>query len=194
MVAQLNEQAQKMQNGTDSERSQAFLAMLPELPKLVSKGASFEISTLKMAIPEGHISGNLKISIPESDSKNPFAMLQKLAGEGKLQMPKVIVKKMLLQTIKQKLMAQSALEKAMVMQMQKSGTNDSADNKQINHNAMSDDIINKKAESDTDAKISSLVSTKILVENGDDYLIILKLENGQITVNGQPFRPELLKI
>lgn len=78
VLAKINEQANAMQRGTDQERQQALMAMLPELPKLFSKGAEFEISKLSLKLPQGMIDGNLLITLPKGDSSNPFELIQKL--------------------------------------------------------------------------------------------------------------------
>lgn len=119
VLASINEQANKMQQGqTDSERQQALFSLLPQLPKLFSKGAQFEISKLSLAMPEGAIEGDMLVSLPKGDTGNPFQLLQKVQGRGKLKVPAQVLKDFVVLSIKQKLISQPTMEQAMVQQMQ----------------------------------------------------------------------------
>ena len=116
-LADINQQANKMQQGSDSERQQALLAMLPELPRLFGKGAQLEISKLSFVLPEGAVEGNLLVSLPKGDTGNPFQLLQKVQGHATLKVPTVVVKQLLMVSVKQKLLNQSSVQQAMIQQM-----------------------------------------------------------------------------
>lgn len=119
VLANINEQANKMQQGsTDSERQQALFAMLPQLPKLFGKGAQFEISKLSLTMPEGAVEGDMLVSLPKGDAGNPFQLLQKVQGHGMLKIPAQVLKDFVVISLKQKLISQPALQQAMVQQMQ----------------------------------------------------------------------------
>ena len=117
VLADINQQANKMQQGADNDRQQALLAMLPELPKLFSKGAQFEITKLSLVMPEGLIAGDLLISLPKGDSGNPFQLLQKVQGHGILKVPVAVLKELVMASVKQKLLSQPTLQQAMVQQI-----------------------------------------------------------------------------
>lgn len=118
VLAAINEQANKMQQGsTDSERQQALFALLPQLPKLFSKGAQFEISKLSLTMPEGAVEGDMQVSLPKGDAGNPFQLLQKVQGHGTLKIPAQVLKDFVVISLKQKLISQPALQQAMVQQM-----------------------------------------------------------------------------
>lgn len=92
VLAVINQQANAMQQGSDAEKQQAMLMMLPELPKLFNKGAEFEISKLNVTLPEGQIEGHLALKLPAGDAANPFQMFQKIDGDAHLQVPVEITK------------------------------------------------------------------------------------------------------
>lgn len=121
VLAEINTQANAMQQGTDAQRQQALIAILPNLPKLFSKGAQFGITKLSFVVPEGMIEGDLLVSLPAGDVGNPFQLVQKVQGHGKLKMPATVVKSVLVTSIKQKLQSQQqqqpSLQQAMVQQM-----------------------------------------------------------------------------
>ncbi len=117
VLAEINAQANKIQQGTDIERQKAFLAMLPELPKLFGKGAQFQVSKLSFIVPEGAIEGDMLVSLPKGDTGNIFQLLQKVQGHGKLRVPAVVLKELAIASAKQKLLSQPTLQQAMVQQM-----------------------------------------------------------------------------
>ncbi len=119
VLASINEQANKMHQGaSDSERQQALFALLPQLPKLFSRGAQFEISKLSLVMPEGAVEGDMLVSLPQGDSSNPFQLLQKVQGRGKLKIPAPVLKEFMTLSIKQKLISQPSMQQAMVQQLQ----------------------------------------------------------------------------
>ena len=116
VLADLNEQANKIQQGSDSSRQQALLLMLPQLPKLFSQGAQFEISKLSLVVPEGLVEGDLLISLPKGDVGNPFQLLQKVQGHGQLKLPMVVLKQFMMASVRQQLLAQASVQKQAPLQ------------------------------------------------------------------------------
>ena len=117
VLAEINAEANKIQQGTDTERQQALLTMLPQLPKLFSKGAQFEISKLSFIVPEGAIKGDLLVSLPKGDAGNPFQLLQKVEGHGTLAVPAPVLKSLVRASLRQKLLNEPSLQQAMVQQI-----------------------------------------------------------------------------
>lgn len=117
VLAEINAAANKIQQGSDTERQQALVTMLPQLPKLFSKGAQFEISKLSFIVPEGAIKGQLLVSLPQGDAGNPFQLLQKVQGHGTLAVPGPVLKGLIQASVRQKLLSQPSIQQAMVQQM-----------------------------------------------------------------------------
>lgn len=183
ILAKINQQATTMQNGTEAERQQAMMAMLPELPKLFSKGAEFEISKLNFKIPEGSIDGNLLVTLPKGDNANPFELVQKVQGHAKLKVPVALVKQLMQQSVAQQMAKQPDLQQALIQQLQ--STNPTLNQAQITNEQL--------AAMQADKQISTMEQNGLIVLSGSDYVIEVNLEQGKFLVNGKPFDPTMLK-
>ncbi|RUR16648.1 DUF945 domain-containing protein [Legionella sp. km535] len=183
VLARINQQATAMQNGTDAERQQAMMAMLPELPKLFTKGAEFEISTLSLKLPEGTVDGSLLVTLPKGESTNPFELIQKVQGNAKLRVPTAVVKMLMQQSIMQQMANQPEMQQALIQQLQ-------SNNPQTNSAAPTPEQL---AAMQTEKQISSLEQSGLITLDGSDYVVEVSLEQGKVTVNGKPFDPSMLK-
>lgn len=204
ILGQINAQANKMQQGTDQERQQALMTILPELPKLFSKGAIFEISEMSLAMPEGKVHGTLHVALPQGDIGNPFELLQKVEGEGRLQVPTVVIKALMRESVKQKMQQQGNLPQAIADQMKQNDVQAPDQQQPAEQNtAVSNPPqpapqptaaeTEQQATAQAEQKLAGLVQSGLLLQTGNDYVIELKLANGQLTVNGQPFSPSMVQ-
>lgn len=201
VLAHLNTQANKLKTSTGTERQQILFAMLPDLPKLFAKGASFEVSTLKLKVPEGDIAGHVAISLPKSDTVNAFQIMQKIQGEGKLQIPSALVRQFLIDSLVHKALAESSLQSKMMTQMTAESAipevkdeSKSGSVAQQNVAASSSETATQQATIEADKKLAGLVDAKLLNVQGQDYVIEVNLSEGKLTVNGQPFDPSTFKL
>lgn len=195
VMAKINEQVNKLQDGSDQERQQALLALAPDLPKLFAKGAEFSISELSFTMPEGVLKGNLLFSLPKGESDNPFQLIQKVEGDGKLRIPAEVLRQVLVKSAKEKLMQQPDLP----------GTESAGDAKkeQIDEgDVVAEESADKqvtvaeieqKAKQQTDQKLENLVQSGVLQKKEDAYIIEMKLANGQLLINGKPFNMDMFK-
>ncbi|RUR13010.1 YdgA family protein [Legionella sp. km772] len=183
ILAKINQQTNAMQNGSEAERQQAMMAMLPELPKLFSKGAEFEISKCNFKIPEGSIDGNLLVSLPKGDNANPFELMQKIQGHAKLRAPAALVKQLMQQSVLQQMSQQPELQQTLVQQLQAS--NPTANQGQVNDEQL--------AALQADKQISTMEKNGLIVSSGSDYVIEVNLDQGKFNVNGKPFDPSMIK-
>lgn len=183
VLARINQQTNTMQNGTEAERQQAMMAILPELPTLFSKGAEFEISKLNFKIPEGSINGNLLVSLPKGDNANPFELIQKIQGNAKLRVPVALAKQIMQQSVLQQMSKEPELQQALVQQLQ--AANPSANQAQLSNDQL--------AALQTDKQIGTMEKNGLIVLSGSDYVIEVTLEQGKFTINGKPFDPAMLK-
>ncbi len=184
VLSKINQQATAMQNGTDAERQQAMMALLPELPKLFSKGAEFEISKLNVKLPQGTVDGSLLVSLPKSDNTNPFELIQKVQGNAKLRVPTVVVKQLMQQSVMQQMAKQPEMQQALVAQLQ---SNDPA---KANQPAPTPEQL---AAMQTDKQIATLEQSGLITTDGTDYVIEVALDQGKFSINGKPFDPSMLK-
>lgn len=182
VLAKINQQANAMQQGTDAQRQQAIIELLPELPKLFSKGAEFEISKLNLVIPQGTIDGNLFLSLPKGDNANPFELMQKIHGNAKLKVPSAAVKELMLRSVKQQ------MEKQPEMKQQLQAAQVTAT--QPNQEASS---VDQLASAQVDKQLGLLQQNGLITVQGTDYLVEVTLDQGKFIVNGKPFDPSMLK-
>lgn len=192
VLAELNAQANAMQQAPGTQKQQALFAMLPVLPKLFAQGPSFEISTLKLTVPEGDIDGQLVITLPKSENINPFQMMQALEGKGKLQVPSEMVKHALIESLKQKALAETSIQGQMMPQASASQPTPSKDNAQPVTPAskpVATVDVTKQATDDAEKKLTALIDAKLILVEGKNYVVDFQLSQGKITVNGQPFDP-----
>lgn len=190
VLAKLNDQLNQLQQGTDAQRQQAVLAMLPELPRLFSKGAEFEISEMNFVMPQGTLEGNLMVSLPKGEFGNPFELMQKIQGNGKLKIPAAVVQQLMTESIKQKMMSPqpSASQQGAVDQVQPQASTDTT-----TQAATSSADVNEQATTMATKQLSTLVQNGVLTVQGSDYVIEVSLNQGQLAVNGKPFNPAMLK-
>lgn len=179
VLAKINEQANGMQQGTDAERHQVLMSLLPQLPKLLSKGTTFEVSDLNIGMEDGVVKGNMLVSLPANDLDNPFQLIQKIKGHGKLQISAAVLKRLIADSTKQALQAQAPAEQTSPVD----ATAAVEPPKDI------DQLAIVKA----DEKIAALVKSGLLINHDSDYLIELELADGQLLVNGKPFNQAMLQ-
>lgn len=187
VLARINQQINTTQHGTDTEKQQAMLAMLPEIPKLFSKGAEFELSELSFAMPQGTIEGNLLITLPAGDTSNPFMMLQKVEGKGKVKIPADVIKLVLNEMNKQKVVAQTAAQPA-------PATADSTSTSVATAQPAGSiaDTANQ-AVTMTEAQLTAMLESGFIVKEGNYYVLEVAFVQGNLSVNGKPFTPAMVK-
>ncbi|STX30026.1 putative membrane protein YdgA-like protein [Legionella beliardensis] len=211
-LGRINQQANHIQQSTtDLEKQQALFAILPEIPKLFSRGAELEVSELSFVMPEGKIEGNLQISLPQGENNNPLALMQNVQGKGNLRVPIEIVKRVLNEANRQKLVAQqtAAAQQNANTTSTAAGQAGDANNQTAQPTtgaqatqpndattqtaaAPTGDTV-QQATALTNTQLDSLVQSGMLNIDGNYYVIEVALQQGQLQVNGKPFNPAMLK-
>ncbi len=207
ILAKINDEVNTIQQGNDTQRQQALLALLPEIPKLLSKGAQFEISKLSMVMPEGNINGDLLISLPNEETGNPFQLIQKIQGQGQLKITAAVLKSLAKDAAKQKLLTQPA-QPSIAPATTVSSTTATADTAApvvpaaaptdaaevvVTEQPVQPQDIDQQASAQADEKLAALVKAGLLNVQGTDYVIQIKLANGQLSINDQPFNPAMMQ-
>ena len=178
-LAQINQQATEMQNSSDADRQKAMMAILPQLPKLLSKGPEIEISKCSLKVPEGNIDGNLLLKLPVGESNNPFDIIQKMQGHAIFRMPAAMLKQLMQQSVLQQLSTQPDLQQILLQQLQQNA----------NTNLTKEQIAALQA----DRQLATMGQSGLITSSGSDYVIELNLEKGKLIVNGRAFDPAMLK-
>jgi uncharacterized protein YdgA (DUF945 family) len=181
VLARINQQTNAMQNGTEIQRQQAIIALLPELPKLFSKGAEFEISKLNLVIPQGTIEGNLFVSLPREDNANPFELMQKMQGNAKLRIPAAAIKELMERSVLQQIAKQPELKQQLQANQAAATPNQAVLTTE------------QLASAQADKQLSKLQQNGLIMVQGTDYLVEITLSQGKFTVNGKPFDSSMLK-
>ncbi|MCL9684487.1 YdgA family protein [Legionella maioricensis] len=171
----------------NSDTNLLKLKLLAELPKLLSKGAELELSEMILNFPEGKVTGNFKIMLPQNES-DPGKLLQKAHGEGQFKATIAVVKQLMVTFIEDDLKKQ-AEKAAQTPSSSQSGTSSTA----IIAPPPSTTYFHDEAQKQMENTLQNLVSKGLLKVDGNDYVLIFKLENEQFSVNGQPFNPAMLQ-
>jgi uncharacterized protein YdgA (DUF945 family) len=87
-----------------SQKQQMFMALMPDLVKLISNGAAIEIRKMNMKLPEGQILANAKLTVPKDiQVKDPLQFVSQLNIVAHLSLPKSILKLMLVKQAENKI-------------------------------------------------------------------------------------------
>ncbi len=188
VLAKINQQANAMQNGTEEQRQQAMIALLPELPKLFNKGAELEISKLNFKMPEGTINGTLLLSLPKDENANPFELIQKIRGNAKLSVPAATVRELMKQAVAQQMAKQPNAQPSVAKQLGAQPTT-----AQPGQAATPQPAQPASVDQQVEQQLNALKQAGLIVEKGTDYFIEVTLEQGKFIVNGKPFNESMLK-
>jgi uncharacterized protein YdgA (DUF945 family) len=181
VLAAMNRKIRDIQHSGHNKKSAAWLLM-PDVPGLLSKGAQLNMSDFEFTMLDGHVQADVQLSLPNEKMTNPFQLLQKINGESHLRISETVVTNWLHDVIK-KSMVQKATKLA---------------HTSVEKEAQPSPINIADIETQTAAKVAEKkrewTNSGVLVLEGQDYLILIKLENGKLTINGHAFSPSLLTI
>lgn len=192
VLADLNRRVEQIQQlaPTSPEAPQLVISLIPDFPRLVEKGAVFELSTLKADLPDGALDGAMKLSFPKEADISPLKIFPKLEGEAYFKMPKQTLQSLMARTIRQQLMREQQLE--MAKQEDGNATVARPLAPSILEQEQSQAKINQKAVDEAKQKVADLIQVGALQVKGNDLVLELKLSAGNLLVNGQPFHSGML--
>ena len=181
VLASLNSRTHQLQHihVNQSQAQQVLLSLLPDVPKLLSKGAIFEISTFKMGLPEGLMDASLRVSFPETKKDAPPQLLPSVEGAGHLKIPAAFLRSILVRSYQQKIHMVSVPTK-------------SSDTEESDATQVATVNLNQQATHQADKKLVELIEAGALQAKGSDYVIALKLSSGHLLVNEHPFHTGML--
>lgn len=189
-LARINQQVSTIQNGTDAQKQQAVLSILPEIPKLLSHGPELEISKLDFQMPEGKVVGNLLIALPKEDNLNLMLIIQKLHGNGRFQGPASLIKSNVQKLLIQKMIQNPPLQQRLANELTapNPGTPDK-DKAAASQTLTTEQVASMQVEK----HFNKMLESGFLIASGTDYSIEFKFDQGRLTVNGKPFDPSMIK-
>lgn len=172
-LAKLHQSLQQNQSASPSFRSRGMLAIIASLPELLKYGLEIDIKKLDLNLSKGQLFVNMNLSLPADNGSSSLWNLQRLEsleGDMNLKMSQSLFKDWVLEVLNRQLAASDlSLDK-----MQ-----DTQDIK----------IVAQKRSND---KIAALTSQGVLKVEATDYLMHIKLHQGQWTINDLPFDPTWL--
>ncbi|MCH9755781.1 MAG: YdgA family protein [Gammaproteobacteria bacterium] len=203
VLVDLNQRVNQMQqvNITGGQAQQLLLSLLPNLPKLVGKGAVFE-SALKLRVPEGAINSSMHVVFPVSETDAPLQVLPKIEGEGHFSVPAPFLKTLLVRSFKQQLTRAEAVASAEKQNKEVSNKRPLAPSitsaepkvaeKKDTATPVTTATLDQQAVHHADQKLADLIQVGVLQAKGADYVLELKLSSGRLLVNGHPFHSGML--
>ncbi len=185
-LAKMNRKLNESTNFSESARQRVFLSLIPDLPELLCKGAQLKISHFELNLPEGKLNADVNIELPNEQLSNPFQLLQKINGEGRITVSSAVLTHWLQQPIRQKILTTMKSELAVPNSAPVSVVPQS--------NALPTEHIEAQVTTKTTEKIQELIHLGVLTQVGSDYVLILKFSKGKLFVNDHPFTPSMLVI
>jgi|GEM_PF-6539654 len=192
-LSEIQNQLQTITNGnlTDSQRQLMVLVLLPKLPKLVEKGAQFEVKTLKFNLPEGVIDAKANVSLPDittSDTSktevlmmnNPMQLINQIQANADISLPSLWLKETLAALVESKIRQHQITQQQLVQ-------NDEEVNSNSTPQLLSDQEMAHLAKEKADNRIANWVKNGILIEKNGTYQLNIVFKNGSLTVNDKPF-------
>lgn len=182
ILANLNSRATQLQHAgmNRAEAQQALLSLLPDVLKLLSQGAIFEISQFKFGLPDGMIAGSVHLAFPENKADAPLQLLSSIHGAGQLKMPAAYMKSLFVRSYKKQLHKASKHADAPVINESDKALDSAPAN------------LDQQAVHQADQTLADLIQAGALQVNERDYVIDLKLSDGRLLVNGHPFHSGML--
>lgn len=153
--------------------------LLSNVPKLLSKGAELDLSG-EVNLPEGKMTTNFKLTLPQTDVSDPAQLLQKAQGSGQFKAPIPVVKELMAALLKNNKQQQAT---ASVTQTSTTATSLPAISTVTNTTTTPDDESQKQV----DKILSGLLEKGYIKVDGNNYVVDLKIENQKIFMNGKLF-------
>ena len=202
VLAVMNRKLRELQ-ATTHDTQRLLWALIPDLPALLSKGARVSLDNfeMNMNMPAGRVKMDLNLSLPNEKFTNPLQILQKIKGESSLTVSKEVLSTWLKEMLKKAMLVQ-AQKQSLAKEMQEPvavvAPNSAPDTKKPSLPSMTSvenpNISESQLSTKADAKIKEWTDEGILVQEGTDYLVLLKLMDGNLFINGHPFNPTLLAV
>lgn len=197
VLAVMNQKFNELQhNNSDGQR--ILWALIPDLPAVLSKGAQLSIENFEINTLQGRIKTNLNLSLPTEKMTNPLQLVQKLKGESHIRVSKAVLCHWVEKWMKKAVVAQ-AQKQSLAKEMQVPIATEASP---VHHQAPrlpsmttiehSDTIADTQIATKAAEKIQEWIHEGVLIEEGTDYVILLRLMDGKLFINEHLFNPALL--
>lgn len=172
---QMHEVLKPQQNASPSFRQKNFWSLITAIPELLKYGLEVNLKKFHLVFDNGAIDSNAKIVLLQNNSSSLLSLqpLQNLQGNISIEVSKAILSNMISELVEKQIAAKTVTE---------------------NQPSPTAEDIHNAAVSRTTDKLTSLVKSGVLVSQSSNYLMQIKFEKGQFTVNGLAFDPSWLMI
>ncbi len=189
-LVKIDNEIKKAQQNSNTDQENSLLSLMNQVPKILGKGAEFEIKQFNFVTPEGKVDANLLITFPKYDVPTLFNLLNKVKAHGKLALPEDVLKKALI--------AQENL-----ISMPSNNSQGTDPSQQVRENLQNDQQkiqkVSSSAGSDkpqqvipVEQRLSNMVKSGLMRSDGNSYTIEIQYDQGNLLVNGQPFDAKML--
>lgn len=180
ILNQINNKVSNIQTNNNQIGQQILWTVLPDLPRLFNKGATFEIEEAKLKLPEGNVNFKLLLKLEKGDLDNPMQLLQKLKGNGDLIASKPVVNAVMYASIKQQLI-QKALNQQTKLQTQRAREKLREENQNSQPNKVLPEASSMTKPENIEEKQADNVQSGIILE--DDNININVNNPGVLQIN-----------
>lgn len=174
-LKKIHQSFQQQQNASPSFRNRGLWSLTSSVPELLKNGLLFHVKKCHLVLENGAIDGQMNLQLPADNAGIIFNLqrLQNIVGDAKVKVTQSMLKDWLIELVAKQLGTQPlSLENTPY---------DPAQIKEVAQTRVVD-------------KLNSLVKAGVLTEESSNYLINMKLENGQLIINNLPFDPSWLII
>ncbi len=177
-LTDINTKLSKMSQADQTMQQNLLFSILADLPVLLNKGGELKVSKLHVMTSEGDVTANACVTFPKEAITNPFLLVQKIKGQGKIMFAEPLLKRYMLNAI----MRQA--------QQHRTPVSDQLSAVQL----PAENLLEDGYKQQVSEKINTLVQSGMLVLNGEKYIVELEFKNGALKVNGKAFNPSMLQL
>lgn len=194
-------QSASNENLTESQQNMFMLTLLPELSRLLSKGAEFQMKQLQLAIPQGLIIATAKIKLPlqvqPNENQNPLQLIQQMRAYVKAEVPMAWLNDRLTDFFQVKIEQRQLMEQQMATNATNntqteniasaSDENTVSTDEKVTKPLLSLQEMNSLAKQQALEQLRNLVQNGVLIQKEDVYQIKVTYKDGTLYINGKPF-------
>ncbi len=174
-------QAVSNENLTDAQQQIFFLTLLPEISRLLQRGAELHVKQFQLSIPQGLIlaTGKVKLPAQQNANQNPLLLIQQIHAYVTAEVPVFWLSDRLTNFLQFKIVQRQLMEQQ-VAQKDDSGNTMPA-------KMLSPQEINALAKQQAMEQLQSLVQNGVLIQKENVYRVRLAFRAGTFYINGKPF-------
>lgn len=177
-LTEINSKLSTMSQASQTMQQNLLFSILADLPVLLNKGGELKVSKLHVMTSDGDVTANARVTFPNEAITNPFLLIQKIKGQGKIVFAEPLLKRCMLNAVmRQAQQHQTAVDVPLtVVQLP------------------ADASLENEYKQQASEKINTLIQSGMLVLSGEQYIVELEFKNGALKINGKAFNPSMLQL